>query len=343
MKVMSKYEIEPGQPWVVDGMRPEDAPGVTMLFRSVYGDDYPIRTYIQPDLLIEENRAHRILSSVARTPKGDIVGHNALFHSAPSETIFESGSGLVHRDYRGGSIFQQMILHGQKRIAEEFQAAAVWGEPVLNHPFSQKCTRSVGWRTLAVEVDLMPAAAYAKEKSAYGRVSTLMDFYPLHPRPHDVFLPPVYEESLRTLYQSWPPSRGLSPSTDAPGEGSFSRIVPQVFSFARVVRMAVHRVGTDFEAVFAAMEQNALGQGVDVLQAWLRLTDPAVGWAVNRLRARGYFFGGLLPRWFDDDGMLMQKTVHPPHWDTMQIVYDEGRMVADMARRDWEEIRQNPS
>jgi hypothetical protein len=73
------------------------------------------------------------------------------------------------------------------------------------------------------------------------------------------------------------------------------------------------------------------------------LTDPAVGWAVNRLRNRGYFFGGLLPRWFDDDGMLMQKTVHPPHWDTMQIVYDEGRMVVDMARRDWEEIRQIPS
>jgi hypothetical protein len=81
---------------------PEDAEGVSRLFRTVYGDSYPIKTFIEPKLLIEENAAGRTISSVARTPKGDIVGHAALFHSAPYERVCESGAGLVHPSYRGG-------------------------------------------------------------------------------------------------------------------------------------------------------------------------------------------------------------------------------------------------
>ena len=79
----TQYRIEPGQLWEVDLFRPEDAKGVTQLFLSVYGKGYPIRTYIDPKALMEENAAGRIISSVARTPRGDIVGHNALFQSAP--------------------------------------------------------------------------------------------------------------------------------------------------------------------------------------------------------------------------------------------------------------------
>jgi len=35
----------------------------------------------RPEQLIEENAAGRTISSVARTSKGDIVGHNALFEA----------------------------------------------------------------------------------------------------------------------------------------------------------------------------------------------------------------------------------------------------------------------
>ena len=336
---MSEHEIEPDQPYVVDALRPEDAEGVTRLFRAVYGEGYPIRTYVEPDLLIEENRALRTISTVARTEKGDIVGHNAIFHSAPSETIFESGSGVVHRHYRGGHIFRDLILHGQERAAGELNAEAIWGEPVLNHPFSQKCTASLGWMTFAVEVDLMPAAAYVKEKSAEGRVSTIMDFYSLNPRPHEVYLPAAYEAPLKELYARWPAPRTLSRSEAGPDPAASGLIQPQVFSFAQVARLAVHRIGGDFETAFDGTEREVLEQGAEVLQAWLPLADPAAGWAADRLRGRGYFFGGLLPCWFGGDGMLMQRTLQPPHWDTMTIVYDEARQVVEMARRDWEEVQ----
>ncbi len=193
--------IEPGQPWTVDLFKPEDAPGVTALFKSVYGDGYPVKTYLNPDLLIRENAAGHVISSVARTEKGDIVGHNALFNSAPHTTIFESGAGLVHKDYRGGhGIFTQMVAHGLEIGKTDFGVELAYGEPVCNHPFSQKLCKSMDLTTRAVEVALMPAEAYTREKSAQGRVTTLLDFKTLKSRPTTVYVPQAYAELFYVFY-----------------------------------------------------------------------------------------------------------------------------------------------
>ena len=113
-------DIEPGQEWEVDLFRPEDAEGVVRIFRSVYGAGYPVRTYVEPQRLIEENAARRTISSVARTPRGDVVGHNALFNSASHPGTYESGAGAVHAAYRGGKgIFTRMVDHGLE-VAKTF-------------------------------------------------------------------------------------------------------------------------------------------------------------------------------------------------------------------------------
>ncbi len=45
--------------------------------------------------------------------------------------------------------------------------------------------------------------------------------------------------------------------------------------------------------------------------------------------------GGLLPRWFDTDGLLMQKIIGEPCWDGMQIHFDRAKSLVDMVRTDW--------
>jgi len=195
--------IAPGQEWTVELFTPEDAPGVSALFRGVYGDGYPVKIYLDPKLLIEENRAGRVISSVAKTPKGDIIGHNALFNSAPCTKIFETGAGLVHADYRGGhGIFSRMVAHGIDVGREQFKVELVYGEPVCNHPFSQKLGRSQNFVTRAVEVNLMPATAYTKEASSQGRVSCLLNFKTLKSRPCTVHVPSAYESLFPIFYEA---------------------------------------------------------------------------------------------------------------------------------------------
>jgi hypothetical protein len=333
-----KYFVEPGQGFEVDLFRPEDAEGVSRLFRTVYGDGYPIQKFLKPELLIEENATGRTISSVARTPNGDIVGHNALFRSAPYERIFESGAGLVHPSYRGGKgIFTRLGVHGQEVAAKEFDIELIYGEPVCNHPFAQKATASIGWITHAIEVDLMPASAYKKEKSAKGRVTSLLDFKTLRPKPHTVYLPAVYEEGMQFIYSGLDDDRNFSLSKDELPPTTRTEIKTQVFDFAQVARLAVHEAGTDFKSAFDEQEKSICEKRMVVIQVWLKLSWPWISRVVDSLRERGYFLGGILPRWFDVDGILMQKIIGKPNWEGIQLYSDRAKKILELVKAAWEQ------
>ena len=329
--------IKPGQDWQVDLFRPEDAEGVTLLFRSVYGAGYPIRAYVEPDLLRTENAAGHIISSVARTTNGDIVGHNALFQSAPYKKIYEVGAGLVHKEYRGGhGIFTEIVAHNIEAGRTLFEVELVYGEGVCNHVFSQRLGRKLGLLTRAIEVDLMPAAAYTQEQSAQGRVSTTLNFKTLKPHPHTVYLPPLYEQQLRFIYDSMDDQRNLILADQALSVKIKTQLKTEVFSFAGVARVAVIEVGSDLIETLKDEEQRLQKEGVEIFQVWLKLASPDVGAAADCLKESGYFLGGVLPRWFDEDGLLMQKIKGEPNWEEMQIHFDNDRKIVDLVRDDWQ-------
>ncbi len=329
--------IEAGQEWQISRFIPEDAPGVVSLFRSVYGDGYPVRTYVDEKLLIKENSANRTVSSVAKSVNGEVVGHNALFNSVPSPGTFESGAGVVHAAYRGGKgILTQMVAHGGEIAAGMANVQAVFGEPVCNHPFSQKLGVTMGFIPRALEVDLMPGEAYEKEGSAAGRVAAFLSFKTFRSKPHTLYLPPMYSEDFRFFYENFDDERQFQIANDTLPAGILTDIRPQIFAFASVARVAVHTIGADFSTCLDAMEENLRQEGVRVTQLWLRLDCPWVGAATEILRERGYFIGGALPRWFDTDGFLMQKIDKRPDWQGIVTVTEHGAQILKRVRADWQ-------
>lgn len=95
----------------VGEFRPEDAEGIVKLFRSVYGEGYPVRVYYDPEALIAANRDDRIYSIVARTPSGDVIGVNHLVQSAPYPKVYENAAGLVRKDYRGSGAMTATLAY----------------------------------------------------------------------------------------------------------------------------------------------------------------------------------------------------------------------------------------
>ncbi|MEA3332662.1 MAG: hypothetical protein U9Q58_03580, partial [Pseudomonadota bacterium] len=284
-----------------------------------------------------ENAAGRIISSVARTPNGDIVGHNALYQSAPYKKIYETGAGVVHADYRGGhGIFTDMVAHGIEVGSKRFGVELVYGEAVCNHVFSQKLGHNIGLVTRAIEVDLMPAAAYSQEKSAQGRVSTTLNFKTLKAHPHTIYLPPLYEQQLRFIYKTLDDQRTFILANQSLPENVKTQLKTEVFSFANVARIAVMENGSDFAETLKREEQRLLKEGVEIFQVWLNLASPDIGTAAAILKQSGYFLGGILPRWFDTDGLLMQKIMGKPNWDEMQIHFADDRKIVDLVRADWQ-------
>jgi hypothetical protein len=70
----------------------------------------------------------------------------------------------------------------------------------------------------------------------------------------------------------------------------------------------------DLIEYFSDIENDAISRKAVVLQVWIDRAKPRAGEAGEAPRKIGYFFGGVLPRWFDGDGVLIQKLLCPPYF-----------------------------
>ncbi len=330
---------ESQKPFVVDAFRPEDAAGIVSLFRAVYGEGYPIRIFYDAEAIIAANRDGSYLSIVVRDPSGKVVGVNHLVRTAPYAGVYEHAAGLTLKEYRGGGAMNrsQAYLYneytpGRPHIEELF------GEPVCNHVTLQKAVERYGFIETGMEIALMPAEAYTTEKSAAGRVATLDVFRCYIPRPHRIFIPPVYETWLKKIYARLDDRRemaladGVLPG-DLPTQAQMT-----IFDFARVARIAVSAAGGNLAACIAGLEDEARSKNVRVFQVWLNATEPEIGQAAEILRGRGYFFGGAFPRWFDGDGLMLQKLECPPDFDNIVLWSDFAGELLEFIRKDREQV-----
>jgi hypothetical protein len=259
-----------------------------------------------------------------------------VYPSAPCRSLYEWGVGLVLKECRNWGVNNRLgdfvcneFVPGNPQIEELF------GEAACNHPYMQRAIGRLNIVETAIEVALMPAEAYTREKSAQGRVATLAGFRRYKPKPHRIFLPPAYERELRGIYDRLDDVRDVALSEGEMPGARTTRAHLMVFDFARVARIAVPESGDDFPKLVSVLEKEALAKNAVVFQVWLNLTEPWVGAEVNILRERGYFFGGPLPRWFDGDGLLMQKLLCPPDFEGIVVASDVAKHLLEFIREDW--------
>lgn len=60
--------------WELDLFRPGDAQGLTDLYRSVYGENYHVKSVYDPIQLIAMQDSGEAYRAIARTSEGEIIG-----------------------------------------------------------------------------------------------------------------------------------------------------------------------------------------------------------------------------------------------------------------------------
>jgi len=316
----------------------EDAEGVVRLFRSVHGEDYPIKIFYDPVKLIRANQQGDYYSIVGRSSDGEIIGIHNLFRSAPSRAVYEWGVGLVLKEWRGKGVSEAIEQFMIEQVVPKLGMHTVFGEPVTNHVHMQKRGAKHGFHDTALEVGLMPGEAYSGEGVISHRVSTLLFFRLYRNIPQKIFLPNPYNEALRFLYGNFLSGRTFSESTDMLPRSTVSQSNMELFDFAKVARIAFHETGSDFAERISDLESEAVEKGFVVIQVWLKLTSFWIGEVVKVLHARGFFLGGLIPQWFDDDGLLMQKVLFIPDFESIQLYSDYSRRIRDLVKSDWQRL-----
>jgi len=166
----------PQKSFEVGLFRSIDAEGIARLFRSVHGDDYPIKIFYDPQKLTRANEQGDYYSIVARSKAEEIIGIHNLFRSAPSRDVYEWGVGLVLKEWRGMGVSGTIVRHMLEKVIPKLGMHTVFGEPVTIHVHMQKEAEAYGFEPTAFELGLMPGEAYSGEGVTAGRVSTLLHF-----------------------------------------------------------------------------------------------------------------------------------------------------------------------
>jgi hypothetical protein len=324
----------------IDYFRIEDAPGIARLFHQVYGAGYPIRTYYLPDQLIEENASGQIISSVARTIAGEVVGHDALVLLDSAAHLYENAAGAVLPAFRGQGIFPRLFKHSIVSASKRFGVEGIVGEPVCSHTHLQKMCLQLDFKELVLEVGLMPGATHAMDPGTSGRISVLLGCFMHKPRVQTVQMPQIYRDELKYLYAGLEVERTFVDSiSDLPAEGSSQGNI-KLFDMAQVARIAIDCIGSDFDSFIAHLESEAREEGMEVFHVWLPLASPFAPAATDILRGHGYFLGGMLPCLLNGDGLLMQKVSKEPNWGCIALYSERAKRIGEMIRRDWKCVTQ---
>ena len=329
--------IEPYQKFVIDSFKAEDARGISNLFLSVYGSGYPIKTFYHPDRIIRENANGTIHSVVTRTASGDIVGHGALYRSSPwYNQLYEIGQMLVLPDYRTTFAAYKMNEYLGGELLSRVAPAGIFGEAVCHHVITQKSSVLINMKDVALELDLMPGATYAKEHGTGSRVSCLIQFKLCSGGAQKVYIPACYREQVNFILHDLGLDRSLCEASEPFPHSSKSVIRRKFFAHAGVGRFNVVSSGADFGRKVTELERIGAERGAVILQFFVSMGEPWSCEAVSVLRNRGYFFGGYLPQWFDTDGILMQKGDSNPDPTSILLYTDKAREILRLVLEDRE-------
>ncbi len=326
--------IEPGQKFVVDDFKPEDGPGVAQLYYAVYGEMFPVDHVYNPAELVRLNAGTDLHQVVGRTEKGDIVGLYALFRNPPGRRIMEAGSWMVHPAYRKTSLSMRLAARINATPPKYLKLDAIFGQNVCDHTTSQRMGIKYDTIYCALEVEAMPPRPVSHNEAYSGRISLLNGFIIYQDCLHDVFLPQPYSEYLRSTYSSYGLNRNF---LDDPGPDKDTRAIVQPMNEADIVRLTIEQTGRDLVKHLAQMENDYPGR--HAYQLVLPLWQPGSTMAVNAAQESGYFFGGLLPLWFDQDGLLMQKLSEKPDFSLIKLFPEEAHTLLDFIKNDYKSLQ----
>ncbi len=316
----------------------ENAEQVGTIFRVLYGEDFPVRDVYQPEVLWREIEAGRLAAALAIDAAARPVGYISFFTPSPNPRLWEAGNLLVDPDYALTNVAGMLTgSYFNPQHSRLHNSDGIFCEAVCCHYYTQVSVNKVGMVDCALELDLLDGASFKdgkSNKSGMSRVSCVLGFMELSDPTTTQYFPARYAEKLRQIVAPLRPRKILPSQADLPLTGVTVH-AEKYFAMAKTCKVAVSSIGADWATVVAELLADAKRRGVVSLQLVLNTACPAIGVATELLRQQGFFFGGLAPRWFDSDGLMMQQLFDSePDYEETKLYSPEAKALMAFIRAD---------
>lgn len=309
---------------------------VGVVFRSVYGNEFPVKDVYDPDILGREISAGRVTAALAFDHHGQPAGYISMFKNAPNPRLWEAGNMVVHPTFKYSSLSTLLTkIYFNPTVIGLADYDGIFCEAVCHHYATQIGAIKSGLHDCALELSQLSGESFKDNRALPSqRISCVMSFLEISEPTAPVYVPIEYAEVVRKLAQSLKSRTFLPANAPLPVVGLTVK-EDKYYAAAQTWKIAVREIGTDWQTCLDALLNEAASRKVISLQITVNTALPALGAAVHVMRERGFFLGGLLPQWFGSDGLLMQKVLGAePDYDQIKLYSKTAKDLLAFIRAD---------
>jgi len=302
-----------------------DAPGVSRLFRKVYGLTYPELYVYDPERFSKMITAGRIRPVVTVTGEGSVVGHCALINRQDGLAII--GMALVDPEYRHNEYQTRMVVF---LVNEACRGTfpGIWSAVTTTHVYAQKAGQRAGFQRVALVLGRVSAGRTYDGVSGGGRRSLAYGYLRLE--DHDeapIYPPPHHREFIEAILGNAGVRRRLCDppaGTSCPQDGGWSAIGIRVAPREDRATIEVRRYSSDTFVRMRRIMRRLLARKIEQVTLFLPLSQALTPVACEEFEKMGFFFAGVLPRCGTGDVLVLQYLNNVP------IDYDGILAASDM-------------
>jgi anti-sigma regulatory factor (Ser/Thr protein kinase)/RimJ/RimL family protein N-acetyltransferase len=340
---------EPSLPGEVEYrlMEPDDAVEIARCIYKTYGYTYPGESVYFPERVVTMNQSGEMISAVAVTEAGQVIGHCAL-SGQPADRVMEVGLAVVAPAYRGRGILKDLMdLLMQEACQRGLKG--LFAHAVTIHPFSQRVILKYGFRASAILLGYAHRHVQMKEfaeQELPQRETVVYGYQPLAGEARWPIFPPVHHRSIiARIYSNLGLERDLVFPQELGLGSEPERLPPEIPRFdlsTRVVSalglglIEIASYGPGIEQEVKSKLRDLCHEGIAVVYLNLPVGDPQTATLCKRFEELGFFFSGIQPRPDGKDLLCLQYLIGPRiNYDLLQIHSDFGKeLVAYIREQD---------
>ena len=288
---------------------------------------------------MEEISAGRLRAYLMVDAENTPVGYAATFLNAPNPRLRERGNLMVVPDKGDNQLVWE--LSSRAWTLEKASASGEDGfftEAFCHHYWVQMVWSKIGAVDCAIALGQMNVVQSMKHRPDTERITCLLLFHEESDPIPECHLPEQYFHMLRELLRGLRPRSPLPAGAPLPVSGKTVQSA-QWIDKAGMGRISISSIGGDWGADLDEILFEAHQRRVVSLQVVLSAAMPYLSAAVERMRERGFFLGGFLPRWFGADGILMQQVLGwEPDFEEIRLYGKKAEELLAFIEKDRESV-----
>ena len=338
-------------------MLPSDALSLAQCIYRCYGPSYPNPMMYQPQSIAAALGNGSMVSIVAITPQGEVVGHCALSFEELSDPIPEAAKLVVDPRYRGHHISDR-IAKMRRHYAEQMGIAGYWAACVSNHPFSQDEVISSGGGETGLLINGQPGdVQMAGLNNVSGIRHSLLPFYipvqsnlqpgmqqkQLSDQKLNVYLPSYHHAFFTSLMVPLNLYRIVSSTAIAVKAKKTSQLTTVIAHQGAPAHLRIAVLGDDLVQQVVNAVEKLHPMTPPVIYLDIPLHNPLAAQEIEALEQLGFFWATWLPNFEPSGDVLRLQYLLDQRVDVQDIVCARkvGEAVRNHVLAEWQRVQKN--